>query len=76
MEEGRRKTTNKVTIDWMIRETDSRTHEDLKKLALDRKRWRTWNLGPVYKDRKLNKKYSLFNVLLTCFNAMKMSSFY
>ena len=34
-------------LDWMIRETDSRTYEDLKKLALDRKRWRTWDLGPV-----------------------------
>jgi hypothetical protein len=34
-------------LDLMIRETDSRTYEDLEKLALDRKRWRTWNLGPV-----------------------------
>jgi hypothetical protein len=34
-------------LDWMIHETDSRIYEDLKKLALDRRRWRTWNLGPV-----------------------------
>jgi hypothetical protein len=34
-------------LDWMIRETDTRTYEDLKKLALDRKRCRTWDLGPV-----------------------------
>jgi hypothetical protein len=24
-----------------------RTYEDLKELAMDRKQWRTWNLGPV-----------------------------
>jgi hypothetical protein len=45
-EEGSRKTTNELLY-WTIHETDSRTYADLKKLALDRKRWRTWNLGPV-----------------------------
>ena len=34
-------------LDWMIRETDNKTYGDLKKMALDRRRWRTWNLGPV-----------------------------
>jgi hypothetical protein len=34
-------------LDWMICETDSKTYDDLKNLALDRERWRTWNLGPV-----------------------------
>lgn len=34
-------------LDWMLRETESRSYEDLKKLALDRRRWRTWDLGPV-----------------------------
>jgi len=34
-------------LDWMIRETDNKTYEDLMNLALDRRRWRTWDLGPV-----------------------------
>ena len=34
-------------LDWMIRETENQTYGDLKKLALDRRRWRTWNLGPA-----------------------------
>ena len=34
-------------LDWMIQETDGGTYEDLKKLAMDRKQWRTWNLRPV-----------------------------
>ena len=43
-------------LDWMIQETDGGTYEDLKKLAMDRKQWRTWNLGPVSEDRTLKKK--------------------
>ena len=31
-------------LDWMIQETDGRTYEDLKKLPMDRKQWRTWNI--------------------------------
>ena len=34
-------------LDRMIQETDGGTYEDLKKLAMNRKRWRTWNSGPV-----------------------------
>jgi hypothetical protein len=34
-------------LDGMIRGTDSRTYEDPKKLALDSRIWRKWNLGPV-----------------------------
>lgn len=34
-------------LDWIIQETDNRTYDNLKKLALDRRRWKTWNLGPV-----------------------------
>ena len=34
-------------LDWMIQETDGETYEDLKKLAMYRKQWRTWHLGPV-----------------------------
>ena len=34
-------------LDWMIQKTDGGTYEDLEKLAMDRKRWRTWNPGPV-----------------------------
>ena len=34
-------------LDWMIQEIDGGTYEDLKKLAMDRKRWKTWNPGPV-----------------------------
>ena len=30
-----------------IQEADGGTYEDLKKLAMDRKRWRTWNPGHV-----------------------------
>jgi hypothetical protein len=39
--------TRTKLLDWMIRETDSRTYEGLKKLALDRREWGTWNLRPV-----------------------------
>ena len=46
--EGGRKTKNEVT--WLddIRATDGGTYEDLKKLALDRRRWRTWDFGHVW----------------------------
>ena len=45
--ESGRKTKNESILDWIIQETDGGTYEDLKKLAMDRKRWRTWNPGPV-----------------------------
>jgi len=32
-------------LDWLTKETDNRTHEDLKNLSLGRRRRRTWDLG-------------------------------
>jgi len=36
----------------MIRETENRRYEDLMKLALERRRWRKWNLKPVKGQKK------------------------
>jgi hypothetical protein len=34
-------------LGWMTRETKGRSYEDLTRLALDRGRWRMWDLGPI-----------------------------
>ena len=46
-------------LDWMIKEMDNRTlYEQLKKLAMDRRQWRTWSLSNCLRTEHSKKKKS------------------
>jgi len=56
--DGRKETAGRPRtklLDWWVQKTKNRTYEDLKKLALDGRRWRTWT-SDLSKDGKLEKK--------------------
>ena len=56
-------------LDWMKHETENRRCKDLKKSALDRCRWRTWNLQHLKcvkgKNPQVEVTHEIINILNT-----------